>query len=46
MILNGRILAKYMLGTTRGLSFKLKPVKVKRSDTLHTKELILRKSCK
>jgi hypothetical protein len=44
IILNGRILGKFMLDETKNLTFKLKPVEVRRNDTLRTKELIRAKS--
>lgn len=44
IIMNGRILAKFMLGQTKKLSFKVKPLDVRKKDTLRTRELILGKS--
>jgi hypothetical protein len=44
LILNGRILAKYMTGENRRLNFRLNPLEVRRNDTVRAKELILGKS--
>jgi CRISPR-associated protein Cas1 len=44
IILNGRILAKYMTGENRRLNFRLNPVEVRSSDIVRAKGLILAKS--